>query len=66
MSEVAQIIDAAQTELAHRSWSAGDMALTTTTGVLWMVYAHRGEHRIVAKAESQATAWQEAATLCQT
>ena len=63
MSEAAQAIDAAQGELARHGWSAGDMALTTAAGLIWMVYAHRGEHRIVAKAASQATAWSEAARL---
>lgn len=64
MSEPAQIIEIAHDELDRLGWSAGDVALTTAAGVAWMVFAHRGEHRIVVKAASQATAWQEAARLC--
>ena len=63
MSECARTIDDAQRELARLGWSTGDMAVTTPSGVLWLVYAHRGEHRIVVKAASQATAWREAARL---
>lgn len=54
------MIDAAQAELPRSGWSAGDMAMATPSGVVWMVYAHRGEQRIVGKARGEATAWREA------
>ncbi len=34
-----------------------------TGRLVWMVYAHRGEHQVIAKAEMQPKAWQKATRL---
>jgi hypothetical protein len=59
----ADTIDACQARLHTAGWSIGDMAVRTSEGVMWVVLAHRGDERVVAKAPSQATAWKEAARL---
>jgi hypothetical protein len=55
--------DACEKELHAAGWSIGDLAIHTPTGVVWMVYARRGEQRIVAKAPKQADAWRAAAKM---
>ena len=54
--------DAAYSLLHAVGWSIGDTAYRNpaTRRLVWMVYCHRGEQRIVAKAQSQAAAWNEA------
>jgi hypothetical protein len=53
-------IDVAQHELRQRGWSIGDMAYRGDGGVVWTVYAHRGEHQILVRSPTQADAWSEA------
>jgi hypothetical protein len=57
------MIDDAANVLRAAGWSAGDMLLIRPNGTFWLVYAYRGEHRIVAKAESQVDAWREAVAM---
>lgn len=55
-------VDDAEAILKAGGWSCGDMLCRTAAGkVLCLVLANRGEHRIVAKAETQAEAWTAAA-----
>ncbi len=56
-------VDAWEKELHAAGWSIGDMAIYLPAGVVWMVYGHRGEQRIVAKAPQQADAWRQAAKM---
>ena len=56
-------VDAWQAELHEAGWSIGDMAILTPAGLVWMVFGHCGEERIVAKAPTQADAWRAAARL---
>lgn len=57
--------DAAYSLLHEAGWSVGDTAYADpdSGGLVWLVYAHRGQQQIVAKAESQTEAWNEAARL---
>jgi hypothetical protein len=55
--------DSCQSALHNAGWSIGDTAIRTATGVVWMVYGHRGEHRIVAKAPKLEDAWRLAAEI---
>jgi hypothetical protein len=56
----AETIDACQARLHGEGFSIGDMAVRATKGTMWVVFAHRGKERLVAKARTQATAWREA------
>ena len=56
-------IDEYQAQIHRHRWSAGDLANSSSAGVTWMVYAHREQQHIVAKAPSQTEAWREAARL---
>ena len=57
--------DLAFSTLHAAGGSAGDVTFTdpATGRLVWMVYAHRDEQQVIAKAESQAAAWAEAARL---
>jgi len=57
--------DAVYLLLHSAGWSIGDTAYTDSDSgqLVWLVWAHRGEQQIVAKAESPAAAWSEAARL---
>lgn len=59
---VAWTSDAAYWLLHAAGWSIGDTAYTVPDSgrVVWMVYCHRDEQQGIAKAESQAAAWNEA------
>jgi hypothetical protein len=59
-------VDDYAAELRRLGWSAGDVLVHSEDGSQWMVYAHRGEERIVAKARSQTDAWREASRLAST
>ena len=56
-------VDVWQTELREAGWSIGDMAVLTPAGLIWIVFGHCGDQRIVAKAPTQADAWREAARM---
>jgi hypothetical protein len=56
----ANTIDACQARLYAEGFSIGDMAVRATKVTMWMVFAHRGDERFVAKARRQATAWRAA------
>lgn len=57
--------DAAYSLLHAVGWSIGDTAYhdPDTSQLVWLVYCHRGEQQVVAKAESQSAAWNEAVRL---
>jgi hypothetical protein len=59
-------IEECQDELHGCEWSVGDMAISTATGTVWMVFAHRGDERVVAKVPGQLAAWQEAVRMAAT
>jgi hypothetical protein len=59
----ADTIDACQARLHAAGWSIGDMAVRTSKGMMWVVFAHRGDERVVARAQRQAAAWKEAVRL---
>ncbi len=54
--------DAAYALLHEAGRSVGDTAYVAPDRrrLIWLVYAHRGEQQIVAKAKSQTAAWNEA------
>lgn len=58
--------DDAQAQLHRDGWSAGDVVVRTSAGLVWIAYAHRGEQQIVAKAPRQTEAWREAVRLAPT
>lgn len=60
---VSETIDESQARLHRDGWSTGDMVIRTSVGLVWLVYAHRDEQQIVAKAQTQAEAWGEAVRL---
>ena len=53
-------LDALQQSLHEAGWSTGDIATLANGQLLWHVYSHRGEHKLVAKADSRLEAWQAA------
>jgi hypothetical protein len=55
--------DTSQAKLHDAGWSVGEIAVRTPAGAVWMVYCHRGDQRIVAKASNQEDAWREAAEM---
>lgn len=59
--------DAAYSLLHAVGWSIGDTAYTDPDigRLVWMVYCHRGEQQVIAKAESQAAAWNEAVRMAE-
>jgi hypothetical protein len=62
---VAWTSDAAYSLLHAARWSVGDTAYRDPDSgrLVWLVYCHRGEQQIIAKAESQTGAWNEAVRL---
>jgi hypothetical protein len=56
-------IDECAAELRRLGWSVGDTLIRTDDGLRWVVYCHRGEDRVVTKAQSQSEAWREARRL---
>lgn len=56
-------VDAWQGELREGGWSIGDVSVFTPAGLVWMVFGHCGDQRIVAKAPTQVDAWREAARM---
>jgi hypothetical protein len=56
----ANTIDACQAHLHAKGFSIGDMAVRSTRGTMWAVFAHRGNERLVARARTQSAAWREA------
>ena len=57
--------DAAYSLLHAAGWSIGDAAYTDPNSgrLVWLVYCHRGEQQVIAKAECQTAAWNEAVRL---
>lgn len=54
-------VDICQAALHDQEWSCGDMAFHDGPAIVWQVFAHRAEQRIVARAPTQAEAWSLAA-----
>lgn len=57
--DTAQTSDAAFSLLHSADWSVGDSAYTDPAigRLTWLVYCHRGEQQVIAKADTQAMAW---------
>lgn len=53
-------IDEAAAWLHRTGWSAGDLATRTAAGLMWMVFAHRREQRIIGRGDTQHAAWRTA------
>ncbi len=49
--------------LTAAGWSVGDVSYKVDGQTIWEVYCHRGEQKIVARAETQDAAWIEAVRL---
>lgn len=58
-----QTIDECHAQLHRQQWSAGDLAVFGSAGAMWLVYAHRQDQRVVAKAHGRTEAWREARRL---
>jgi len=41
-------------------WSSGDMAFWSGHSMVWQVYAHKCDHRILVRAGTQTKAWETA------
>ena len=50
-------VDQAQAELHAAGWSTGDSATIEDGKLVWHVYCHRGNQKLVARNESRANAW---------
>ncbi len=55
--------DDAYERLHSTGWSVGEVCYTKNGGDVWLVYAHQGEQKIVAKAPTQTAAWRRACTM---
>lgn len=53
-------IDEAQAELLAAGWSTGDAAFRESDALVWLVYCHRDEVKLVASGSSRSEAWREA------
>ena len=53
--------DQSLTSLHDLGWSCGDVAFYEDKGIVWVVYAHRGDQKVVARAPLQRDAWDSAA-----
>jgi hypothetical protein len=53
-------LDALQNTLHDTGWSIGDTSTLENGRLTWLVYGHRGEHKLVAKGASRLEAWQAA------
>jgi hypothetical protein len=53
-------LDASADRLKRAGWSAGDTAAHGPGGIVWIVFAHRGEQRIDGRGATQAEAWHRA------
>jgi hypothetical protein len=51
-------LDALQQSLHEAGWSTGDTATPENGQLTWLVYCHRGDHKLVAKGASRLEAWQ--------
>jgi len=54
------IIDRAHKSLHLLGWNYGEMAYRFRGRFIWHISAHRGEDRIIVRANTQAAAWDEA------
>jgi hypothetical protein len=54
-------IDDIASELANRGWSLGDLAYYDGASVVWQVFGHCNEQRVLARAPGQKDAWRFAA-----
>ena len=63
MSTVALSTNDDYNRLHSAVWSIGDVCYLDNGRRVWMVYAHRGEQKIVAKAPTQTEAWRRACTM---
>ena len=55
--------DDAYHRLHAAGWSVGDVGFLDNGDRVWMVYAHRGEQKIAARANSQRDAWVRASMM---
>jgi len=53
--------DDCEHELKLRGWSVGDVRIVRPAGLAWQVLAHRDGQRVIARAPTQAEAWEAAA-----
>lgn len=65
-ADAVQTVDACAHALHRLGWSSGEMAFNNGRAVVWQVYAHRGDQRIVARAPTQSEAWVAAAEQART
>ena len=56
-------IDSAQTKLRDAGWSTGDTSQPEAGKLVWSVFCHRGETKLIARGASRAEAWAEAVKL---
>jgi hypothetical protein len=55
-----QDLDRAQQTLYDAHWSTGDTAVQENGKLVWHVYCHRGEQKLVARGQSRIETWQAA------
>jgi hypothetical protein len=53
-------IDSARTKLRDTGWSTGDIAVSESGKLVWSVFCHRGETKLVVRGVSRTEAWTEA------
>ena len=51
-------LDEAQQALHATGWSTGDTATCESGQLVWLVYCHRAEQKLVTKGPSRLEAWQ--------
>ncbi len=59
--EPSATVDTCAAALHCLGWSCGDLAFDEGNGLVWQVFAHNGEQKILVRAASQADAWSAAA-----
>jgi hypothetical protein len=59
--EPAKSVDANCATLHELGWSCGDLAFDEGDGLIWQVFAHKGDQKILTRSSSQADAWSTAA-----
>jgi len=53
-------IDEAHSRLHATGWSSGDVGILEAGKLVWQVFAHKGDIKLVAKSHNRIEAWVEA------
>lgn len=56
-------IDEAHNQLRAAGWSSGDMGILDAGKLVWLVFCHKGDVKLMAKSANRTDAWAELSRL---